>query len=310
MRIVFMGSDEISCASLEALVHAGKDQVVAAITAPDRPQGRRRKIAPCMLKEKALELGVEVYSPEKIGSEESVETIKTMAPDLIVVVAYGQYIPSSVLNIPTHKAINLHPSLLPKYRGASPIQFAVLNGDKITGVTILYVSKEMDAGDILLQKQMPIDEEDTSETLGQKLAGQGAELLLEAIDLIRKGEECPIPQNHDEATMTMRIRKEDARIDWSLPAKQIQDQVRGYQPWPVAHTQLPDGTLLKLFDTVLDEDISGEPGTVVRLENDGPVIAAGDGALLLKHVQPAGKKPMSGRDFLNGYSLSVGECLI
>jgi methionyl-tRNA formyltransferase len=307
LRVVFMGSDSIACPALETLCRDEGIEIIQIITQPDRPKGRRRRLAPCDLKAKAVELELPVSSPEKIG--EGAEEIAALEPDLIVVVAYGQYIPGKVLEIPPLGAINLHPSLLPKYRGASPIQEAVAHGETETGVTILYVSREMDAGDILAQKACAIDPEENALELGQRLAHRGAELLLEVVGQLRDGTAHARPQDDALATYVHKIAKEDGRIDWTQDARTINNRIRGYQPWPVCYTDIPVGenekAPLRIYRAAVVEEL-GTPGEVLCTKGDGPVVAAGKDALQLLDVQPPGKKRMSGRALVCGRYLQDG----
>ncbi len=306
MRVLFMGSGTLACPALERLLDDPTYDVVTVVTQPDKPKGRHRAVAPCPAKEYAETKGVPVMTPERIGADEAVEEIRALSPDIIVVAAYGQYIKPAVLEIPPLEAINIHPSLLPKYRGASPIQWAVANGEEETGVTILYVSKEMDAGDIVLQRRMPIDPDDTAASLTPRLAELGAALLMDALAGIRAGTAARYPQAHEEATVVHKLEKEDGRIDWSLPAETIRNRVRGFNPWPGCFTTL-DGRLLKVWKAeVLSGSHAEAPGAVLRCEAAGPVIATGEGTLRLAEVQPEGKKAMSGTAFLCGHPLPPG----
>lgn len=310
MRVLFMGSGDVACPALDQLLSNPDYEVVTVVTQPDKPKGRNRKVAACPVKEFAEAMGVPVMTPERIGAPEAVEEVRALSPEIIVVAAYGQYIKPAILEIPARGAINIHPSLLPKYRGASPIQWALANGEMETGVTILYVSKEMDAGDIILQRSMPIDPEDTSESLTPRLAQLGAELLVEALDAIRRGAAEGRPQDGAEVTVVHKLEKEDGRIDWSMPAEMIRNRIRGFTPWPGCFTTF-EGRLLKVRKArVLAGVDAAAPGTMVRCDADGPVIATGEGALRLEEVQPEGKKVMTGAAFLCGHSLTPGDRLL
>jgi methionyl-tRNA formyltransferase len=311
MRILFMGSGALACPALERLLNRPGDEVVALVSQPDRPKGRRQHQAPCPAKRFAEARGVTVLTPEKVGAADSVERIRSLRPDLIVVAAYGQYIPVSILDLPPGGAINIHPSLLPKYRGASPIQWAVANGETETGVTILFVAAEMDAGDIILQEKAPIADDDTAATLEPRLAEQGAELLIRAVEQIRAGTVRRQPQDHRQATGAAKLRKEDGRLPWGLPAITLHNRVRGFQPWPGCFCEAPDGSghFLKIWKTRTEPRGERVPGQIVDVAGEGPLIAAGEGALRLLEVQPEGGRPMTGRDFLNGHPLRVGEFL-
>lgn len=310
MNMVFMGSDEIACPSLRQLAERSDYHLVGIVSQPDRPQGRNKKPAPCALKAFAEGLGLSVYTPERIGSEEAVLQIQAWQPELIVVVAYGQYIPENILSIPLRGAINLHPSLLPAYRGASPIQQAVAHGEAKTGVTILYVSKEMDAGDILLQEVTAIGEEETAVELGARLAESGAQLLLKVIAQIRLGTARAVPQDSACATVVHKLSKEDGRINWLLSAQEINNRIRGFQPWPVCYLELgkDTGRWLRVYRACAEE-ASGEPGLVLSTNGDGPLVATGSGSLRLLEVQPEGKKRMSGTALVCGRYLAAGMVL-
>jgi methionyl-tRNA formyltransferase len=303
MRVIFFGSASIGFPSLEALLASPQDEVVAAVTQPDRPAGRKQQLTPCPVKTFAQERGLPVLSPEKI--KDSLPEMAALQADLFVVVAYGQYIPQSVLALPKRGAINLHPSLLPKYRGSSPIQWAVANGDTQTGVTILYVSEKMDAGDIILQRELPIRPDETSETLEPILATAGAVLLMEAVEQIRSGTVQRHPQDDAAATEVRKLTKEDGKLDWTLPAATLRNHVRGFIPWPGCYCEMPDGQRLKVLRAAVEEK-SGSPGEILDVAGNGLLVAAGEGALRLLEVQPAGKKVMDGASYLRGYPLVPG----
>lgn len=310
MRIVFMGSADIAIPSLKKLVEAGLDEVVGVVTQPDRPKGRKRVLSPCPVKAAAQELGLTVLSPEKIGEEESVAELSALEPDLFVVVAYGQYIPERVLTLAKHRGINMHPSLLPKYRGAAPIQAALLNGDSVTGVTIIDVAKVMDSGDMLAQSEFVISDEDTAGSLHDSLSFFGGDLLVGVVDQIRAGAEERKPQDHSLAVEVGKFSKADGDIDWSLSADVIRNRVRAFNPWPSCFTAAPAGSgdVLKILSVRVEES-TGKAGEVLECAGAGPLVACGAGSLRLLQVQPQGKKPMDGRAYLNGRKLSVGDFL-
>lgn len=305
MRIVFMGSAELAVPSLRALLEHGADEVVGVVSQPDRPAGRRRMPTPCPLKAFVEGMNLPVLTPEKIGDPASVEALARLNPDLFVVVAYGQYIPTRVIELAPRGAINVHPSLLPKYRGSAPIQWAILNGDGVTGVSIIYLARKMDAGDIIRQVEHPIDPEDTSATLHDALAKIGAGLLLDAVDDIRAGQVVRTVQDAAEAIEIRKLDKEDGRIDWSRPAAEIRNRIRAFDPWPGSHCTLPNGGQLKVWKAQLGEG-KGEPGVLL---DDTLLVATGEGALRLVEVQPEGKGRMSAKDFLNGRPLPAGSRL-
>jgi len=303
MRVVFFGSAEIGFPSLEALLASPQDVVAAVVTQPDRPSGRNRKRTPCPVKSFALERGIAVLSPEKVN--ESLAELSALEADLFVVVAYGQYIPPAALALPKNGAINLHPSLLPKYRGASPIQWAVANGDTLTGVTILYVSEKMDAGEILLQCSVPIGPEDTSATLEPILAEEGAGLLMAAVQQIRAGTVRPVQQNDAAATVVRKLAKEDGRLNWSLSAETLRNRIRGFTPWPGCYCDLPDGQRLNVIKASVEQIVTGVPGELLDVSGPGPLIATGQGGLRLLEVQPPGKRIMDGASYLRGHPLRI-----
>ena len=303
MRVVFFGSAAIGFPSLEALLASAQDEVVAVVAQPDRPAGRKQQLTPCPIKAFAQERGIPVISPEKV--KDSLLELAALKADLFVVVAYGQYIPPSVLSLPEHGAINLHPSLLPKYRGSSPIQWAVANGDTQTGVTILYVSEKMDAGDIILQREIPIGSDDTSATLEPVLAVAGAELLMKAVEQTRNGTVQRHPQDDTAATEVRKLTKEDGHLDWALSAATLRNRIRGFTPWPGCFCETPDGQRLKVLYAAV-EDRAGVPGEILEAAGRGFLVAAGEGALRLLEVQPAGKCAMDGASYLRGYPLVLG----
>jgi methionyl-tRNA formyltransferase len=305
MRIVFMGSAELAVASLEAILKNTADEVVGVVSQPDRPAGRKRKLTPCPLKAFAEKNDLNVLTPEKIGSPESVEVLSALKPDLFVVVAYGQYIPSRIIALAKYEAINVHPSLLPKYRGSAPIQWAISNGDEVTGVSIIYLAQKMDAGDIIRQETYPIVLDDTSLVLHDKLAVFGAKLLAGAIEDIRNDTVSRTVQDEAAVVEIRKLNKSDGAIDWSLPAEIIRNRIRAFDPWPGSACILPDGEVLKVWAAEC-VNASGAPGEVL----DGELlVATGQGALRLIELQPAGKKRMTASSFLNGLAVPVGSRL-
>ena len=308
MRILFMGSGEIAEPTIRKLMMCSDIELVGVVTQPARPKGRGLKMQACPIMRLSDELGLLVLDPEKVGAESSVQELAGLKPDLIVVAAYGQYIHPVILELPPLGAINLHPSLLPKYRGAAPIQMAIANGETETGVTILYVSREMDAGDMILQRTMEIGADDTAADMLPKLAELGGELMVNAIDQIRDGTVTRTPQNADEVLYVSKLSREDGRIDWSRSASEIRNRVRGFFPWPGTFCHLsPDRPERLKIHRVRIEQVTGNPGEVLDVGKEGPLIATGEGAIRLIEVQPPGKKAMSGAAFLNGHALRVGD---
>lgn len=305
-RIVFFGTPSFAIPTLKSLLQ-GPDELVAVVTQPDREKGRGRKVIPSPVKELALQHGITPLQPGKVKEEAFQEHIRALQPELIVVVAYGQILPKSILKIPQYGAVNVHASLLPQYRGAAPIVWAILKGEKTTGVTTMLMDEGMDTGDILLQEEIPIEEADTAETLQQRLALLGAQLLMETLEKMKAGNIHPIPQDHSKATYAPPLKKEDGRIDWRKEAKEIDLQVRAFDPWPGAFTEL-DGRLLKVYrGEVRKGKPAGKAGTVVWAGSDFIEVETGNDSFLIKEVQLEGKRRMSVRDFLSGHSISVGK---
>ncbi len=313
MRIVFMGSAELACYSLKALLRDSDNEIVCVITQPDRPQGRNLNIRSCPVKIMAVENKLKTFTPLNINLEESLLELRQLSPDLIVVVAYGQILKTAVLDLPALGCVNLHTSLLPKYRGAAPIQWAIVNGDSVTGVTTMYMDKGMDTGDIIAQKSLPIGSDATAAEIHDNLAEIGAEELTKTVTAIRNGIISRIPQNDAEATYAPKITKQDGKIDWTQTAVDVHNRVRGFNPWPccfciVASGVKTDARLRVLSSSVVDSE--GEPGKILDVDAAGPVIACAKGAVRLDKVQPAGKKPMSGSDYIRGHNLSIDSVLM
>jgi methionyl-tRNA formyltransferase len=304
MRVLFMGTPEFALPSLEALCR--ESEVVGVVSQPDRPKGRGQRLSPPPVVELARERGIPLLQPQRLKDPEVVSWVQERKPDLITVVAYGRIIPPEIFQLPPLGTINVHPSLLPRHRGPSPIPFAILCGDTETGVTVMYLSEEMDAGDILLQRRIPIDPEDTARTLEGKLAQLGARALLEAIALIREGRAPRIPQDPAKATVTRKLVKEDGRIDWSRPGEWICRLVRAMDPWPTAYT-FRGGDLLKVWRATPEPGLMGRPGEVVAVGRESIVVAAGEGGVRVLEVQPAGRRRMTVEEFLRGYRVQVGE---
>lgn len=310
MRIVFMGTPDFAVGTLEALIAAGHE-VVGVVTKTDRPVGRKQELKPSPVKVCAVEHGIPVLQPARVkGNSEFYEKLKKMAPDVIVVAAYGKIIPAEILTLPPHGCLNVHASLLPKYRGAAPIQWAVIDGEEKSGVTIMQMNEGLDTGDILAVKEVPLDPGETGGSLFDRLAEAGASLLVETLPLVEKGEIHPVPQPAESPTAYARmIRKEDGRIDWSKDAVSIERLVRGMNPWPSAFTSLA-GRNLKIWSAAVAPSASEEaPGTVLLADDGGIVVQTGSGALSIRELQLEGKKRMKAADFLRGHSISRGEVL-
>lgn len=303
MNVVFMGTPDFAVPSLEniAKVHT----VQAVFTQPDKPVGRKMVLTPPDVKVCAEKLEIPVYQPVKLKDSDSYEIIKELNPDVIVVVAYGQILPENILNIPKYGCINVHGSLLPKYRGAAPIQWSVLNGDKVTGVTTMYMEKGLDTGDILETKEYEIGINDTAGEVFDTLAEMGGKLILDTLEKAEKGQLHPVKQDDSKSSYAKMLDKSMCNIDFSKTNLQVHNQVRGLSPWPVASTKL-NGKVLKIFETRLAEG-KGKPGEIL---NTNPLtIACGEGAVVVNTVQLQGKKRMDSKAFLQGHKLEKGTVI-
>lgn len=311
--IVFMGTPDFAVPTLRRLLDEGY-HIAAVVTQPDRPKGRKKVLTPPPVKEEALRHGLPVLQPEKIKDEAALEQLEQLAPDLIITAAYGQILPERLLNMPKHGCINVHASLLPKYRGAAPIHYAVMNGEKETGVTLMYMEKGLDTGDMISKVKVPIEETDNTGTLFEKLSQKGAELVIQTLPDLLAGKIQAIPQNDDEATYAPMLTRDDERIDWSRTSRQIFNQVRGLNPWPGAFTTW-EGKVLKIWECeVHDEagapsDQAFKPGEVIGLTAAELTVKTGDGAVKLKRVQPAGKRAMDIKEFIPGSRMAIGMML-
>ena len=297
MRIVFMGTPDFAVPSLEALLKAGHE-IAAVYTQPDKPKGRGHKLLPPPVKELALQHDIPVYQPATLRKAEAIEELRALEPELIVVAAYGKILPVDVLNIPPRGCINVHGSLLPKYRGAAPIQWAVLNGDKVTGVTIQQMGEGVDTGDMLSKAETEIGPDETSGELFDRLMILGAELLIDTIEKLDTI--IPEPQDEAQATHASMISKEMGAIDWTKSAQAVHDQVRGLNPWPAAFCTI-DGKRMKIFRTQVTA-AKGEPGVVTSL-NGEMTVYCGENAVQLTEIQPENGKRMRGSDYLRGHPL-------
>lgn len=307
LRIVFMGTPEFAVPSLQVLLE-GSEQVVGVVTQPDQPSGRGMAFHAPPVKVLAEAHHVPVFQPAKLRVPEVLAQLQAWHPDLIVVAAYGRILPTTILTLPPLGCINVHASLLPKYRGAGPIQWAIANGETETGITIMQVSEPMDAGDILLQKALPIAATDTGGSLHDKLARLGAEALQEAIGLLKAGQLTARQQNEADVTSAPLIQKDDGRVDWHLAAAVIERRVRAFNPWPSAYTTL-NGKLLKIFAAQVEHSLRSSqaaPGTIIEVTPVTVSVATGNGVLTLREVQLAGKKRLSVEEFLHGYHLQPG----
>ncbi|BFH67858.1 MAG: methionyl-tRNA formyltransferase [Paenibacillus dendritiformis] len=310
-KIVFMGTPDFAVASLRMLIQEGYD-IAAVVTQPDRPVGRKRVLTPTPVKAEALQHGLTVWQPEKLRTSDTVEDIRALQPDLIVTAAYGQILPKAVLDIPRLGCINVHGSLLPKYRGGAPIQRSIMNGETVTGVTIMYMAEGMDTGDMISRVEVPIGPDDNAGTMFAKLSEAGADLLRRTLPDIIAGRVEAVPQPHDEATYAPNLKREDERIDWTRPSEQIANQVRGLVPFSGAFTTW-NGEVFKVWACRAEPAAAGEaeavPGTVLTAGADGLRVQTGQGVLNLLEVQPAGKKAMPASEFLRGGKMEQGTVL-
>ena len=301
MRVVFFGTPDFAVPSLTSL--ADTNDVVLVVTQPDRPKGRGLKTIPTPVKAAALGLGLDVVQADKITTE-LIGQVKERQPDIIAVSAFGLFLPKKLCKLPKYACINVHPSLLPAYRGAAPVQWAVINGEKETGVSIMYVAPKLDAGDVILQEKEPILQEDTAQTLMDRLAVKGGRLLIKAIRAFDAGKVVALPQDHTKVTWARSLTKEDGRISWEQSPERIRDLVRGVVPWPGAFTTLPDGRIMKVHPHVkpvpLDE--TPQPGTLIK-RGKAVVVACGHGGVELSEVQLPGKKRTLAAALLNGGAL-------
>lgn len=308
MKIVFMGTPDFAVGALEALIVAGHE-ITAVVTQPDKPKGRGKEMQFPPVKECATKHGIEVFQPIKIKTPESVEILKKYEADLYVVAAFGQILSQEILDMPKYGCINIHASLLPKYRGAAPIQWAILDGEPYTGVTIMQMNAGMDTGDILTTVQVPITAEETGDSLFDKLCVAGAKLCVETIPLLEQGAVTPRPQDEEKATYAGKISKVLGKIDWSESAEVIERKVRGLNSWPSAYTTY-NGKQLKIWKAVVESISFAEkmqPGAVINVTKENFAVQTGSGVLTVSEVQLEGKKRMSVKDFLLGYRMNCGE---
>lgn len=305
MRVIFMGTPDFAVGTLEEIIKAGHE-VVLVVSQPDKAVGRSKALKYTPVKACAIEYGIEVYQPEKVREAECVEYLRGYAPDIIIVEAFGQIIPKAILDMPRYGCVNVHASLLPKYRGAAPIQWAVINGDMVTGVTTMRMNEGLDTGDMILKQEVIIREDETGGSLFERLSKVGAELCVKTMAAIEAGSAIYTPQNDAEATHTKKIYKELGSIDWTRDAKTIECLIRGLDPWPSAYTRLNDKTLKIWKAKVIPGESGTAPGCIVKVEKAGITVQTGEGMLLLTEIQLEGKKRMSVEAFLNGYPVEAG----
>ncbi len=306
LRVVFMGTPEFACPTLQRLVDRG-EEIAAVVTQPDRPKGRGQKPGLPPVKELAERYGLPVLQPVRVRAPEFIEQMRSLAPDLVVVVAFGQILPKSLLEIPRYGCINVHASLLPRYRGAAPLNWCIINGETETGVTTMLMDAGLDTGDMLVKRVTPIDPEEDSRSLHDRLSVLGAEALDETLELLAAGRLSPEKQDDSLSCYAPMLKKEDGLIDWKLEPVAVKNLVRGMNPWPGAFTYL-DGKLVKVFRVATGEG-RGVPGTVLTADRDGIAVACGGGSVILLELQLEGKKRLPVRDFLAGCRIGPGTIL-
>ena len=305
-RVIFMGTPDFACPTLQKLLDRG-EQIVAVVTQPDRPKGRGQKLMPPPVKELAEKNGIPVYQPLKVRNPEFVDVIRELKPHVIIVVAFGQILPKALLEIPPHGCINVHASLLPRYRGAAPLNWCIINGETETGVTTMLMDVGLDTGDMLLARKTALDENEDISSLHDRMATMGAELLAETLDRLAAGDLVPQPQHSSDSCYAAMLKKEDGIINWHADARSIHNQVRGLAVWPVACTTIGD-QVLKIFRSRVGSG-SGEPGVVLHASKGIFEVACQTGSLLLHELQLAGKKRLDSASFLAGYPVSEGILL-
>lgn len=310
MKIVFMGTPDFAVGSLQALCESGKHEILAVVTQPDRPKGRGNKLLQTPVKEYALAQGLTVYQPQKVKTPEFVELLHELQPELIVVAAFGQFLSKEILELPKYGCINVHASLLPKYRGAAPIQYAIIKGEKESGVTIMQMDIGMDTGAMLDKVVVPIAENTTMGELHDALREQGAALLLEVIDKIAAGTAVAEPQDNEQATYATLLDRSMEHIDWSKTAQEVHNLIRGFNPAPSTFTKLPNGKSLKIWGSKMtDKSSAAAAGTVIETGKHSFFVACGEGVLEITEVQPESKKRMPAQVFLNGRGVQEGDLL-
>ena len=311
MKILFIGSGDIGIPSLVQLIAQKGHTLVGLVTQPDKPVGRHQEITASPIKKLAIEHGIPVFQPEKIRAPEALAEIQGLHPDLIVVMAYGQILPQSVLDAPSVACLNLHASLLPRHRGAAPIQAAIESGDREAGVTVMHVSAGLDAGDIFLEKRIRIRRRETGGTLHDRLALLASEALQAALESIDRGEIIRVPQDLSRVTYAAKLSRENGVIDWSLNAISIEQKIRAMNPWPASYTTLPGAAVrkLKVFSAIVCRKISGPAGEVLQADRRGLLVGCGQGAVLLREIQLEGKRRMTVREFLPGNPIACGTIL-
>ncbi len=305
MKVVYMGTPDFAVYALESIIKAGHE-VQAVFTQPDKAKGRSKALVPTPVKAKAMEYNIPVYQPEKLRDEENVTLLKDINPDIIVVAAYGQILPESILNIPEYGCINIHASLLPKYRGAAPIEWSIIDGEEVTGVTTMYMEKGLDTGDMIEKAEVVIESDDTGLSLHDKLAEEGAKLIISTMEKLENGTATRTKQNDNESCYASMLSKDMGNIDFTKSATEIERLIRGLNPWPCAFTKI-DGKGVKIFKAQVCSVSDGvKPGEIVEVTKKTFTIACGKDGLVIKNLQPEGKKPMDTVSYLNGNKITVG----
>lgn len=308
MKIIFMGTPDFSVGTFEALIEAGHE-IVLAVTQPDKPKGRGEKVQYPPVKEAALKRQIPVFQPKRVRAPECIEELRKYDADIMVVIAFGQILPKEILEMTPYGCVNVHASLLPKYRGAAPIQWAVINGERVSGVTTMQMDEGLDTGDMLMKTEIVLDEKETGGSLHDKLARAGAELCVQTLEALKDGTVVREPQQESTTEYARMLDKGMGRIDWSKDAKSIECLIRGLNPWPSAYTEW-NGKTMKIWEAdVADIDEGREPGTVIRVEKDGFCVQTGSGSLKVCSLQIPGKKRMDAGAFLRGYQVDVGTVL-
>lgn len=308
MKVVFMGTPDFAVPVLEALIK--NHEVVAVVSQPDKPKGRGKKLQPTPVKAFAEANNIPVYQPKRIKNDEFIDFLEKIEADIYIVVAYGQLLSQRILDIPKYGCVNVHGSLLPKYRGAAPIQWSIIDGEEKTGVTIMYMVKKCDAGDMILKKEIEIDSEDTYETLHDKMAPVGAEALIEALDLIEKGQAKAEKQDDSLSCYASMITRDMGIIDWSKSSKEIKNKIRGFNPVPAAYTNYGED-ILKIFKVdILEGYDNGEIGEILAVDKKkGFIVKTGNGAVMVTEIQAKGGKKMNCADYMRGHEIEVGKVL-
>lgn len=312
MRVVYIGTGDIGLPTLEMLCVSAEHHVLAVVTQPDKPVGRHQELQAPPVKQLAMRYHAPIFQPVKIRERSAIEQIQFLRPDVIVVMAYGQILPPEILQIPSIACLNLHASLLPRHRGAAPIQAAIEAGDRESGITVMYMAQGLDTGDILLKQSVRIDSRETGGSLHDKLAKLAPNALREALLLLKQGRAPRIPQNDAEATYAAKLTREHGQIIWSDSPEVIERKIRAMNPWPSAYTTLPteDGLKkLKVFASANNTRAAGKPGEVLQTDKNGILVAAGQGGLVLQEIQLEGKRRMSAKDFLLGHPIAPGTLL-